>query len=290
MKRILVFGLWAVFLSCTSDDDLSSHSKPEAHHQLKDLKRPKIILNDLAKGELNSENKIVHAVSDFPGGEFYFKYMPNSRKFKQITYSSNGSWCVDEILQFYYRDDLIDSLEFWENSTGCEKVLKTYRFNYEDGLLKNITYDNSDYFIEESYFSYNEDGTIHQIFHSFRDKDVTEYEYTELTYFYDENQNLVELFRNETHSDEYDKRYTYTYDSEINPFKGNYPIKSLLWTLLGYESFIGPAFLSNNNLQKCVIEYVSSGSRSEIYYETDYDKGRLTKFGDDNFTTSFYYK
>ncbi|RZK09182.1 MAG: hypothetical protein EOO43_21250, partial [Flavobacterium sp.] len=108
--------------------------------------------------------------------------------------------------------------------------------------MKSIIMDNSS-FIEENYFSYNIDGTIAEMYTDFRTNTELFNGYQKFTYEYNVDKNVISYTQENFYSNTYDQKYTFTYDKNLNPFKGFFIALSSRKPSLGFESAAGPFFL-----------------------------------------------
>jgi hypothetical protein len=138
-------------------------------------------------------------------------------------------------------------------------------------------------FVGENYFSYNLNGTIAEIYSDFREVNEPLQGYQKKSFTYDSNNNVVEVTQEEYNSNTYDKKYIFTYNNEINPLKGIYLFSTERNILpdYGFESSLGPIFLSNNCVKSVRSEYINLPQNFDntINFTTNLSNGNIVDFG-----------
>ncbi|WP_310559661.1 hypothetical protein [Flavobacterium sp.] len=259
IKLLLIF---TVLSSCSDKDDFAETIKaPEIHPQLRNLKKPTVILNTIETGLFNSiKINSIHSnnYNDTPR-QWKFETFPDTNRIQKIITSNPNYLCAISTDTFYYENDLISKIISIENNVCLEFSLKReYTYHYDQNVLMSIfaKYYYSDAKstnvlgqIGENHFSYNSDGTIAEIYSDIRPgSDPTIYGYQKKTLIYDKNKNVIEVNQEEYNSSTYDRKYIFEYDENINPLKGIYIFSAVIGGMpnYGFESSLGPIFLSNN--------------------------------------------
>lgn len=255
MKRIFIVIALLILISCDNDDNIVPETENNnlTHAELGfELDEPDIILNELALGRLErSINSVLRQMFDnFPEPvESYweFEYMENSDKVSKVTfYLPHYSACEKDVFQFSYNsENLIDKVISTRTNLCLEfEVIKTYTFNYnQKGLLKSIFMD-SDYFVEENYFGYYQNGKIKEIYNDYRNGG-NEPDFGVQRFYYDSTfANVIKV--EHTNDSNYSYTYQYFYDDNVNPFKDMFIAVSV------FMPYIGPAYLSENNVIKMI--------------------------------------
>ena len=149
------------------------------------------------------------------------------------------------------------------------EVIKIYTFNYEpNGLLKSIYMDN-DFFVEENYFGYYQNGKIKEIYSDHRNGG-TEPGFGVQRFYYDSTfTNVIKV----EHISSSNSRYTYQYfyDDSINPFKDVFIAASV------FMPYIGPAYLSENNVIKVIEKNENNIYGNEFEYEYLFNYANINK-------------
>jgi hypothetical protein len=279
--------------SC-SEDDQDIVISNSLHPQLANLKKPNIILNNIEKGLFNSS--IINSINfqNYNGTpkNWIYEVFENSNRIKSITYSTPYI-CENVVISLSYENNLISKIESVRNNTCLEfTVTDEFIYNYEENVLVSISakYMYSDLNVTkeiirigENYFSYNLNGTIAEIYSDLRNVNEPLVGYQKKSFTYDSNNNVIEVTQELFHSNTYDKRYFFTYNDEINPLKGIYLFSSLASTLpnYGFESSLGPIFLSNNCIKSARSEYINSPQNFDntINFTTNLSNGKIVDFG-----------
>ena len=247
MKRLLSIIFFIMMVSCTKDDisDINGNNGSLTHAELGfELDEPNIILNELAKGELkNYINSILLVMYGNTERKWEFEYIENTDVISKMTfYLPHYQICEKDEFVFSYNSlNLIDKIISTRKNLCNEfEVIKIYKFNYnENGLLKSIFMDNQS-FVEENYFGYYPNGKIKEIYNSFRNSGdsvtfgLQKFQYDNLY------ENVIQI--EHTFGSSYNYIYQYSYDNNVNPFKDVFVAVSV------FMPFIGPAYLSVNNV------------------------------------------
>jgi hypothetical protein len=270
MKRILIVSVLLILASCNKDDNtvLEIDNNSLNHAELGfELDEPDIILNELAFGKLDRNiNSVLRQMFDnFPEPvEKYwgFDYIENSDRISKMTfYSPHYSDCEKDIFQFYYNSQNLIKTVTSTRTNLCNvfEVIKTYTFNYnQNGLLKSVYMDN-DYFVEENYFSYYPNGKIKEIYNDFRNGG-TEPDFGVQKFYYDSTYtNVIKV--EHTRGFNYSYTYQYFYDNKINPYKDFFIAVSV------FMPYIGPSYLSGNNVIKMIEKNENNIYGNEFTYE-----------------------
>lgn len=267
MKNILIILILTIFISCNNDDDGYEYTEiensPLAHVDLGfELDEPNIILNELSKAELKNS---IHSILLVSYGNTYrkweFEYLENTNTLsKMVFYLPHYQGCEQNIYDFSYNSlNLIDKVvSTRKNFCNEYEVIKTYTFNYNNaGLLKSIFMDN-DYFVEENYFGYYPNGKIKEIYNDHRGQgSEPSFNLQKFTY----NQTFTNVTEVEQISTNTHYTYKYTYDSNPNPFKDVFIATSV------FMPYIGPAYLSENNVIKVLEKNENNIYNQEFWTE-----------------------
>ncbi len=264
------------------------------NNQVKEIKEPLFSIDKLDLGELAIKNKIQYIKRYSYGYDnyYYFDYYPNTNKIKTIIYkpSADPRSCAGGQYDFFYVNNKIDKVEVREPTTACEILVKSYQFNYFSlGALKSIIETNSDYYSDETFFSYNLQRRIDKIFQNFRNKAEKEYRFNETSFKYDSLGNVAEVNSQPSYSDKITERTTFIYDSSKNPFKGNFIIRNFVFAF-GWNESIGPFFLSTNNVKQTTKFILGNGAVQTYPYKIVYNNNQLFQYYYfDQFGSTFYY-
>ena len=271
MKKTLTLLILTIFFGCDKDDGYESieiDNSPLTHAELGfELEEPETILNDIAKGSLdkNIQNVLRQMFDNFPEpAERYweFEYLEDTDRLSKMTfYLPHYSGCEKNIFVFYYNlENLIESIVSTRTNLCNEyEVIKTYTFNYNNnGLLKSIFMDN-DYFVEENYFGYYPNGKIKEIYndHRGRGSDVN---FGHQKFYYDSTFSNVTRVEH-TSGTNYSYTYKYFYDNKENPYKDLFIAVSV------FMPYIGPAYLSENNVTKIIEKNENNVNGNEFMNE-----------------------
>ena len=244
MKHFLLIFFLLLLVGCNKND-INENNGTLNHANLGfELAEPTIILNELANGELkNYINSILLVMYGNTERKWEFEYIGNTDIISKMTfYSPHYQFCEKNEFEFSYNSqNLIDKIiSTRKNVCNDYKVIYIYTFNYnQKGLLKSIFMDNQS-FTEENYFGYYPNGKIKEIYNSFRNRGdnitfgLQKFKYDSLF------KNVTQI--EHTYGSSYNYIYKYSYDSNINPFKGIFVAVSV------FMPFIGPAYLSENNV------------------------------------------
>lgn len=304
MKILINFSIFAFFLfvlgSCNNDkDDLKNDSNNFAIHlQLQNLKKPDVVLNIIEKGLFNSS--IINSINfnnynDTPK-KWKFEVFENSNRIKTITFINPHYLCQNSVCNFYYENNLITKVETVSVNVCQDFSTKTeFKYNYEQNVLVSIfakyyysdlKTSNSLIQVGENYFSYNPDGTIAEIYSDIRPASEPLYGFQKKSFLYDLNKNVIEVKQEEYNSNTYDKKYIFEYNNEINPLKGIYIFSAIIGGLpnYGFESSLGPIFLSNNCIKSVKSEYLHSQSHFDntINFTTNLSNQTIADFGSES--------
>lgn len=262
MNRVLILLITFTFLSCEKDNNdvfkINNNSLKHAELSFK-LEEPDIILNELAKGELdrNIHSVLKEMFDEFPEpAERYweFDYLSNSDQVSEMRYFQTSQITT---YKFYYNGKReIDSIV--SNKLG-DYPKRHYTFNYNDnGLLKSI-YMDSEYSIEENYFGYYPNGKIKEIYNDFRSRgDKPSFNVQKL--YYDLTfTNIVKV--EHIGSSNYHYTYKYFYDTNKNPYKNFFVAVSV------FLPHIGSAYISKNNVIKMIEKNQNNIYGNEFSYE-----------------------
>ncbi|GAA0749228.1 hypothetical protein [Gaetbulibacter jejuensis] len=265
MKKTLTLIILIALFSCEKDDGYDSieiDNSPLEHAELGfKLDEPNIILNELCKGELNRQIISILLVSY---GNTYrkweFEYVNNTDLLSKMTfYLPHYQGCEQNVYEFLYNENnLIDKVvSTRENVCNEYEVIKTYTFNYNDnGLLKSIFMDN-DFFVEENYFGYYPNGKIKEIYNDHRGRGVEpSFGVQKFTY----NDSFTNVIKVESIGTNTHYTYRYSYDNNINPFKNVFIATSV------FMPFIGPAYLSENNVIEVIEKNENNIHNQEFTY------------------------
>lgn len=251
MKKLLILFVLFLLISCDKDDVLNVENDNSAltHAELGfELDEPDIILNEIAKGELNeSITSVFLLMYGNTERKWEFEYVDNTDQISKMTfYLPHYQACEKNVFQFHYNtQNLIDSITAIRKNFCLEfEDIRKYTFNYnENGLLKSIFMDNES-FVEENYFGYYTNGKIKEIYNSFRGSgDEKKFGVQKMKYN-DSFTNVTEVEHKS--GTNYHYTYKYFYDEEQNPFKDVFVAVSV------FMPFIGQAHLSENNVIKMV--------------------------------------
>jgi len=261
--------------------------------QLEQIKEPHLFRDSLGLGELSSESKIVQIQRFFYGANnnYYFEYLPNSKKIKSIFYKpeAHPQSCAFSKCEFFYKNNRIDRIEISSPSSACEIVVRTYQFDYFPiGAVKSVT-QIDDFNINETFFSYDTSGHINKIFRSGRYKSDVEYKFGETVINYDFLGNVKEVTLQPQYSNTIAERISYTYDNAKNPFKQVYIPQEFLSVFGWSEGF--PFFLSSNVVSLTTRFYESNSASQSLPYTVTTNNSRLhTFYYFDQFGSTFYYQ
>jgi hypothetical protein len=300
MKNLLIKLLlpFIMLSSCTDNDDLAVETSKEAkiHPQLRNLKRPSVVLNTIEKGLFNSIKINTINATNYNNTQRTWKFetFPDTDRIHKITTSNPNYLCAFSTDTFYYENDLISKIISIENNVCLEFTLKReYTYHYDQNVLISIfaKYYYSDAKstnvlaqIGENHFSYNSDGTIAEIYSDIRPgSDPTIYGYQKKTLTYDKNKNVIEVKQEEYNSNTYDQKYIFEYDENSNPMKGIYIFSAALAGMpnYGFESSLGPIFLSNNCIKSVRSEYLNhqTNFNNIQYFTTSISNKKGGSFG-----------
>ena len=248
MKRILAILTFLILLGCEKepkDDNFKIDNSPLSHAELGfELDEPNTILNDLAKGELNkSITSVLLVMYGNTKRKWEFEYIGNTDIISEmIFYLPHYKNCEQNTFDFSYNEQNVIDTIISTRKNFCHEyeVIKTYTFNYNsNGLLKSIYMDN-DFFVEENYFAYYPNGRIKEIYSDHRGRG-DEPRFRVQKFQYDNSfKNVVKLEVTDGVEPLY--TYKYSYDEKVNPFKDVFIAASV------FMPFIGPAYLSENNV------------------------------------------
>lgn len=261
----------SIFLSCENDDEknvFGANNSSVSHTELGfELDEPNLILNEIAKGKLkNSINSVLLVMYGNTERKWEFEYIGNTDVIsKMIFYLPHYKNCEQEVFEFSYNSiNLIDKVVSTRiNFCNEYKVIKVYTFNYnEDGLLKSIFMDN-EYAVEENYFGYYPNGKIKEIYNDYRSSG-SGVNFGVQKFYYDS------LFKNVIKVDHlsglnYHYIYEYSYDNNSNPYKDVFIAVSV------FMPFIGPAYLSENNVTSMVTKNGTVDNGFEIMTEFQFN-------------------
>ena len=290
MKKILTIIILTTLLSCDKEDkSVSSEidNSPLEHAELGfELDEPSIILNELSKGELNRQiNSILLVSYGSTYRKWEFEYFDNTDVLsKMIFYLPHYQGCEQNVYEFFYNvNNLIDKVVSTRVNVCDEyQVIKTYTFNYNDnGLLKSIFMDN-DYYVEENYFAYYPNGKIKEIYNNHRGRGVEPSFRVQKFTYNDSFTNVIELESIGTNSH---YTYKYSYDNNINPFKDVFIATSV------FMPFIGPAYLSENNVTEVIEKNENNIHNQKFtypYYFEYYNNSQLIKYRDSEDEVIYY--
>jgi hypothetical protein len=295
-KILILLGLLIAIVGCNDDDDIQTITVLQIHPQLRNLKKPDVVLNTIETGLFNSF--VIHSIyfnnyNDTPR-HWSFETFPNTNRIHKIITSDPNYLCAISTDTFYYENDLISKIISIENNVCLEYTLKReFTYNYDQNVLISIfaKYYYSDARstnvlgqIGENYFSYNSNGTISEIYSDIRPaSDPIIYGYQKKTLTYDANNNVVEVKQEEYNSNTYDKKYIFEYDTNINPLKGIYIFSAVSFGLpkYGEESALGPIFLSNNCIKSVKSESLNHQSNFDDtkFFTTTTSGQTISNFG-----------
>ncbi|CAM3801041.1 hypothetical protein FLGE108171_15435 [Flavobacterium gelidilacus] len=267
--RFIYYFLIILSLSCSKDDEAKTINN-SLHPQLANLKKPDVILNNIEKGLFNSNiiNSINFQNYNNTPKNWDYEVLENSNRIKSITYSTPYI-CENTVLSFFYENNLISKIESVRKNVCSDfTITNEFIYNYEQNVLISISakYMYSDLNISnkliqvgENFFSYNPTGTIAEIYSDIRPVNEPLVGYQKKSYTYDTDNNVIEVKQEEYNSHTYDKRYIFTYNNKTNPLKGIYLFSGLSSILpnYGFESSLGPIFLSNNCINSVRSEYIN---------------------------------
>jgi hypothetical protein len=289
MKKLLLLLLaTSLFIACDKADDLIMIQAPQSIIPVPELHNPDVILNDIATGKISGPKMARIYFENYNDTPYriYIEYVgDDTDRIKKLTYINPNYTCEVTTLTFTYRiaDEFIDKVALNTVNTCLEyEVNKIFNYNYEHGVLKSIKMDN-DAFFENVYFSYNPDGTVAILYRDSRPKsDPTFYGYQKFIYTYDANKNVTSYVREDFSSNQYDQKYTFTYDNTTNPFRGFYISSSVRKPSLGFSSSAGPFFLSRNNIASVKEEYVNIEAIPVMeYFDVTLYQNKIVDYGND---------
>lgn len=301
MKTIIFFKYFLLlvcsiyFTGCEDDSELHSvEEQIKTHPQLQNLQKPDIILNQISNGIFYSDVINVIDLKNNLGKHFVweFKTFENTKRIESITFKNPTYICVNGIATFFYKNDLIDKIEFKSTNVCLEfETKKIIQFNYDSGVLMSLFFKG--YYknektpeklmsLGENFFSYNKNGTIAEMFTSIREVYEPLTGYNKFTFTYNDN-NIIETKQEFYGDSRYDLKHTYTYDSNLNPLKGIFIFSSFLAEMPQYtfESTFGPVFLSNNCLKSSKRDYLYSQNNADttIPFQNIVENGKIISFG-----------
>lgn len=232
-----------LFQSCNNGDSYNNNLGDHAELGF-ELDEPNTILNELAKGELKNDiNSILLVLYGNTERKWEFEYIPNTDLISKMTYfSPHYQTCEKDEYVFSYNSLNLVSKIVSTRRNVCNEftVIHEYSFNYnQNGLLKSIFTDNQ-IFVEENYFGYYPNGKIKEIYNCFRQRGenatfgLQKFKYDVLF------KNVIQI--EHIFGSNYHYIYEYSYDNKINPFKDVFVAVSV------FMPFIGPAYLSENNV------------------------------------------
>ena len=276
MKNLIIriLFVFVVLSSCTKDDDVNIEpiKASEIHPQLRNLKKPNVVLNTIEKGLFNAFviNSIYFNNYNNTPRQWNFETFTNTNRIHKIITSNPNYICAVNTDTFYYENDLISKIISIENNVCLEFSLRReFIYKYDQNVLISIfakyyysdaTSTNVLAQIGENHFSYNSNGTIAEIYSDIRPgSDPVINGYQKKTLSYDNNNNVIEVKQEEYHSNTYDKKYIFEYADKVNPLKGIYIFSGVLGGMPNYgvESSLGPIFLSNNCIKSVRSEYLN---------------------------------
>lgn len=293
----LILAFLVLFVSCCSDkgEIQNNSSNVEIHSQLLNLKKPDVILNVIENGLFNST--IINSINfnDYNNNQktWNFDVFANSNRIKSITFINPNNSCITSVCNFNYENNLISKVDIIDVDI-CQKysVIRELKYNYEQNLLISIfaKYINKDVNgnktltqVGENYFSYNPNGTIAEIYSDIRPASEPLYGYQKKTFFYDSNNNVIEVQQQQYNSNTYDQKFIFEYNKEINPLKGIYVFSGIIGGLpnYGFESSLGPIFLSNNCIKSVKSQYLNNTNNFDntIILTTNSISQKILDFG-----------
>lgn len=289
--RLFPFILIMFLFSCKKKGDNAFVTNSRL--QIEQITEPHLFRDSLGLGELSIESKIVQIHRLFYGANnnYYFEYLPNSKKIKSIFYRPDAHplSCAFSKCEFFYKNNRIDRIEISSPSTACEIVVKTYQFNYfQIGAVKSVT-QIDDFNINETFFSYDTSGRINKIFSSGRYKSDVEYKFSETVINYDISGNVKDVTVQPQYANTIAEKISYTYDIAENPFKQLYIPQDFLSVFGWSEGF--PFFLSSNVVSLTTRFYESNSASQPLPYTVTVNNSRLhTFYYFDQFGSTFYYQ
>lgn len=287
MKKIILINILFLFLISCCKEDENIQTNLVVNAPLPELKNPDVILNDIGKGEIigSKITSIYYQNYNSTPYNINFEYLNNTNKIKKLNYVNPNYLCETTTLNYFYRNDnYIDKIVLKTINTCLEyEVNKTFNYNYENGVLKSIKMDNVS-LIENIYFSYNPNGTVSEMYIDSRPKSETNiYGYQKFSYEYDINKNVTSFKQEDFSTNQYDHKYTFTYDNKTNPFKGFFITLSARRPSLGFTSGAGPFFLSENNITSIKEEYINiTASPIFEYFDLNFQNNNLIDYGNDS--------
>ena len=296
LSKVSLFFL-VLLTSCTKREEIAvpEAEKPVINMPIPTLKRPDIILNELAKGDFHNGN-ITYIDTENSANvrrEWRFQVGGNSNQINGLSMVSPPYLCEKTELTFKYNSsNFIDEIVSVRTNSCLEFSSKwVYKYNYEDKLLVSIigknyftssTANSVSFQMCENLFSYYPDGKVHEIYSRFGEVGINNNGYQKKTLQYDSLGNVVEVTREEHTTSNYDEKYTFEYEDKLNPLKGIYIISSIQAELpgYGYASSLGPRFLSRNCVKSIKSEYLHQTKSPRLeYFDSQVVNNRVVDFG-----------
>ena len=130
-------------------------------------------------------------------------------------------------------------------------------------------------FVEENYFGYYPNGKVKEIYNNHMGRG-DEVRFGHQKFEYDSSfRNVVKL--EHTSGDNYHYTYKYSYDDKVNPFKDFFIAASV------FMPFIGPAYLSENN----VIEVIEKNEMN--IHNQEFTTEFIFNYSSNNSLIEYYY-
>lgn len=295
-KYFLLLVCSIYFIGCEDESELQSvEEQIKTHPQLQNLQKPDVILNPISKGVFYSDVITLIQKTSISGNNsnWHFKTYENSNRIESITFEDPTYICIESVATFFYKNELIDKIELKSINTCLEfETTKIIQFNYDTDVLMSLFFKG--YYkdektpeklmsVGENFFSYNKNGTIAEMFTSIREVYEPLTGYQKLTFTYNDNDNVIETKQEFYGDSRYDAKYSFTYDTNLNPLKGIYFFSSLLVQMPQYsfETALGPIFLSNNCLKSSKRDYLYTQNNADttIRFENIVENGKVISFG-----------
>lgn len=275
MKKILIITVLFILISCERENSeiFEINSSPLSHAELGyELDEPNVILNELSQGEFDASiTSILLLMYGNTERKWEFEYLDYTDKVSKMTfYLPHYQGCEKNIYQIQYNSENFIKKIISTRTNVCNEfvVVKTYTYQYnENGLLKSIFMDD-EFTVQENYIGYYSNGKVKEIWSDSRGRgDVVDFGVSR--YFYDQDFKNINKLERVSSSQNY--TYTYQYDSNKNPFK-NYFI-----SLGVFMPYVGPAYLSENNVSSLTEKNNNNIYNQEFTYYYSFQYSNLNE-------------
>ena len=272
MKKLLLIFLLLTLINCEKDDGLNLFGTHKGNGTLKHvelgfkLDEPDVVLNELAKGNLDSSiNSVFLVMYGNTYRKWEFEYLENTNIIdKMIFYLPHYQGCEKNVYQFEYNasHNIKSVVSTRTNVCNEFEVVKSYIFNYNNnGLLKSIFMDSLNT-LQEYYLGYYPNGRVKEIYWD-SSKSGDNVDFSVQRYYYDSNFNNVIRMEKEISGNTH--IFEYKYDNKPNPYKGFFIAYGI------FIPYVGPAYLSQNNVASITENRFSNTNSNKINYQYDFE-------------------